>query len=171
MSIRQGAPPETRNVFRRNEAADSLVDGQESVIDAASAFDGLFRVGNHLRIEGEAKGEIQCEGTLTIAEGATVTARITAVNVVVAGTFNGEILCGERLQIQPSGRVSGTVTTGSLVIQEGALYEGELHMRTTPAENRPQPSAVRAAPAAPPGRGRSGASNGRGTEAPPADED
>jgi cytoskeletal protein CcmA (bactofilin family) len=90
------------------------------------------------------------------------------VSVVVAGTLNGELTCRERLQILPSGRVSGTVTTGSLIIQEGALYEGELHMRTSPTETRPQPSAVRASPS--PGRGRGSSTNGRAAENPPADE-
>ncbi len=48
--------------------------GSVSVIDAASFLDGHLRVGNDLRIEGEARGEIDCAGTLTIAEGALVNA-------------------------------------------------------------------------------------------------
>lgn len=176
MSIRPGSLSESRSLFRRAENDEARPEGQESVIDAASSFDGLFRVGNHLRIEGEAKGEIQCEGTLTVAEGATVEAKVTAVNVVVAGTLSGEITCRERLQILPSGRLSGTVTTSALVIQEGALYEGELHMRTGPAaEARPQPVAARVAPASGRGRGSASAntstSNGRNAETePPAAE-
>ena len=35
---------------------------------------------------------------------------------------------GVTLEILPSGRVSGRVATASLVIQEGAIYEGELRM-------------------------------------------
>ncbi len=170
MSIRPGSLSEGRGLYRRTETDEIRPDGQESVIDAASSFDGLFRVGNHLRIEGEAKGEIQCEGTLTVAEGATVAARITAVNVVVAGTLNGEISCRERLQILPSGRVSGTVTTGSLVIQEGALYEGELHMRTGSGgggDTRPQPNAARSAPGGARNRPGGSVTNGRSPETPP----
>lgn len=168
MSMRPPSVTDSRGIFRRSEPAEPPVEGQESLIDAASSFDGLFRVGHHLRIEGEAKGEIQCDGTLTIAEGATVSAKVVAASVIVAGTLSGEITCRERLQILPSGRVSGTVTTNSLAIQEGALYEGELHMRTAPAETRPQPPAARAAPASGP-RGRGSAANGRATE-PPAEE-
>jgi cytoskeletal protein CcmA (bactofilin family) len=144
------------------------MEGSESLIDASTAFDGVFRVGNHLRVEGEAKGEILCEGTLTIAEGATAMAKVTAANIVVAGTLTGEVICRERLQILPSGRLSGTVTTGSLAIQEGAFYEGELHMRTTPAETRPQPNAGRVAAPSPPARGRGAVANGRAEV--PADE-
>ena len=103
--------------------------GPESVIDAASFLDGRLHVGNHLRIEGEARGEIQCEGTLTIVEGALVAAQVRAVNVVISGTLNGDITCRHRLEILPTGRVTGTIITGSVVIQEGGIVEGTLHMR------------------------------------------
>jgi cytoskeletal protein CcmA (bactofilin family) len=144
------------NLFRRNEVSEERPDGPESLIDAASSIDGVFTVGHHLRIEGEAKGEIICQGTVTIADGARVSAKVSAASVIVAGMLEGEIVCRERLQILPSGRVSGTVTTGSLIIQEGALYEGQLHMRTTPGDSRAGASAGRVAPAGPAGRGRNG---------------
>jgi cytoskeletal protein CcmA (bactofilin family) len=164
--MRPPSVTDSRSIFRRGEGGEARLEGQESLIDSSTAFDGLFKVGNHLRIEGTAKGEIQCEGTLTVAEGATVAAKVEAANVVVAGTLTGQINCRERLQILPSGRVSGMVTTSSLAIQEGALYEGELHMRTTPADTRPQPPAARSAAPQTAPRGRA-AANGRATDTPP----
>jgi cytoskeletal protein CcmA (bactofilin family) len=99
-----------------------------SFVDRHSAFDGTFRSQRDLRVEGELKGTIVCDGTLFIAEGANVTATIDAEHVTVAGDTNGEIRCRGRLQILPSGRVRARVTTSSLVIQEGAVYEGQLEM-------------------------------------------
>lgn len=161
MSVRLGSTGEMRtNLFRRGDG-DEQPDGLESLIDSSSSIDGLFKVGNHLRIEGQAKGEIHCEGVITIAETAQVSAKITANSVVVAGQLDGEVTCRERLQILPTGRVSGTITTASLVIQEGAFYEGQLHMRTAPSESRPQPNAGRSAPAASSNRGRT--ANGEAT--------
>jgi cytoskeletal protein CcmA (bactofilin family) len=165
--MRPPSVPDSRGLFPQAETGEQHTDQRESVLDASSAVDGLFRVGHNLRIEGEAKGEIQCEGTLTVAEGARVAAKVVAANVVVAGSLNGEVTCRERFQILPSGRVNGTVTTASLSIQEGAIYEGELHMQTTPGETRPQPPAARAGGSAGAGRGRAQAANGRAEEAPP----
>src|SRR3712207_9280472 len=94
----------------RAEVTPGQPPGLESVIDAASFLDGRLRVGNHLRIEGEAKGEIQCHGTLTIVEGALVNAQVRADNVVIAGTLTGEVTCRHRLELLPSGRLAGTIT-------------------------------------------------------------
>jgi cytoskeletal protein CcmA (bactofilin family) len=99
-----------------------------SLIDRHSAFDGDFRAQRDLRVEGEVKGTVTCDGTLFIAEGAKVGATVDAEHITVAGDLSGEIRCRGRLQILPSGRVRANVTTGSLVIQEGAIYEGQLEM-------------------------------------------
>ena len=115
-----------------------------SLVDRHSAFDGVFRAQRDLRVEGEVKGTVTCDGTLFIAEGATVAAAVDAEHITVAGDLNGEIRCRGRLQILPSGRVRADVTTGSLVIQEGAIYEGQLEMAGI---ERLAPRALRGSPA------------------------
>jgi cytoskeletal protein CcmA (bactofilin family) len=117
-----------------------------SVIDRYSTFDGTFHSSRDLRIEGEAKGTIECQGTLMVAQGANVSAKVEAENVTVAGDLNGDIRCRGRLQIMPSGKVRGKVVTDSLVINEGAFYEGQLEMTAmanlaNPAVKGPRPIA------------------------------
>ena len=110
--------------------APAMDDDQESisVIDRYSNFDGTYNSTRDLRIEGQVKGTIECRGTLHIAEGANVNARVEAENISVAGELEGEITCRGRLQLLPSGRVRGKINTVTLVIHEGAYYEGELEM-------------------------------------------
>lgn len=111
------------------------IESSYSVIDRHSVFDGTFQANRNLRIEGEVKGTIDCKGTLFVAQGANVTAKVEAESITVAGDLNGDIRCQGRLQIMPSGRVRGKVSTVTLVINEGAFYEGQLEM--TPPDQRP----------------------------------
>lgn len=123
-----------------------------SFVDKHSAVDGTFRSQRDLRIEGEFKGNVSCDGTMFIAEGATVAATIEVEHLTVAGDMTGEVHCRGRLQILPSGRVRARVMTASLVIQEGAVYEGQLEMvgveRSGPRPLRPktpaQPTGIEA---------------------------
>ncbi len=121
-----------------------------SVIDRYSRFDGDFTAERDLRVEGNVKGSIDCHGTLFVAEGAIVAAKVTAENITVAGDLSGETRCRGRLHLLPSGRVRGRVTTAALVIAEGAIYEGELAMaEDAKAEPAPQrPTVVPAQPVA-----------------------
>lgn len=107
------------------ESSDSI-----SILDRFSNFDGTFHSSRDLRIEGQAKGTIECQGTLHIAQGASIDAKVEAENITVAGDLDGQITCRGRLQILPSGRVRGTITTQTLVIHDGAFYEGQLQMST-----------------------------------------
>lgn len=99
-----------------------------SLVDRHSSFEGNFRSQRDLRVEGEVKGSVSCDGTLFVAEGAAVSATIEAEHIDVAGDLSGEVRCRGRLQILPTGRVRAAVSTASLVIQEGAVYEGQLDM-------------------------------------------
>jgi len=136
---------------------------EESTIDRSSAFDGVLRTARNLRVEGQAKGEVYCDGTLYIEEGGQVDARVVSANISVAGTMTGEVLCHGKLEILPSGRVSGRVATASLVIQEGAIYEGELRMSNLDEEPSSLETQTMARPA--------GGSSDARTEVPDGEQD
>lgn len=99
-----------------------------SVIDQYSSFDGTYNSSRDLRVEGQVKGTIVCKGALHVAQGATVKATVEAESISVAGELDGEITCRGRLELLPSGRMKGQIATQSLVIHEGATYEGEMMM-------------------------------------------
>jgi len=63
--------------------------GNESVIDPHARFNGKYVSDRDLRIEGEAQGEIECQGTLIISPQARVRSAIKAHNVVVNGDYEG----------------------------------------------------------------------------------
>ncbi len=113
-------------------AANTEVDQgtSESRVDRDSHFNGLFETKQNLRIEGIAEGEIQCEGMVTVAEGAHVKAKVTANTVTIAGVLEGDVICRDVFQIMPTGQVDATVSARRLIVQEGGFYNGEFHMIT-----------------------------------------
>ncbi|HEX2221794.1 MAG TPA: polymer-forming cytoskeletal protein [Candidatus Limnocylindria bacterium] len=124
------APPP--NEFRREDR------GNESVIDPHARFNGKYVSDRDLRIEGEAQGEIECQGTLIISPQARVRSAIKAHNVVINGDYEGDVDCGGRFEIGSTGRVKGEVKTQVLVVKEGAFMEGSVRMsRDGTAGTRP----------------------------------
>ena len=108
--------------FRRPDS------GNESVIDPHARFNGKYVSDRDLRIEGEAQGEIECQGTLIISPQARVRSGITAHNVIINGDYEGDVDCGGRFEIGSTGRVKGQVKTQVLVVKEGAHWEGSVIM-------------------------------------------
>jgi cytoskeletal protein CcmA (bactofilin family) len=124
--------------------------GNESVIDPHARFNGKYVSDRDLRIEGEAQGEIECQGTLIISPQARVRSAIKAHNVIVNGDYEGDVDCGGRFEIGSTGRVKGNIKTQVLVVKEGAHWEGGVTMTREPGA-RPA-----AQPAVGPGQPASG---------------
>jgi cytoskeletal protein CcmA (bactofilin family) len=113
-----------------------------SLVDRHSSIEGTFATKRDLRIEGEMRGTLRCQGLLYVAEGADVDATVEAANIAVAGQLRGSITCHGKLQIMPTGRVIATVVTETLVINEGAIYEGDLRMEDRTAQFSAEPSSL-----------------------------
>jgi cytoskeletal protein CcmA (bactofilin family) len=99
-----------------------------SVISRNSVFDGNYATDGDVRVEGEVRGDITCKGNVLICDGATVNAKISATSVAVAGRLSGEVTCTERFEAQPTARITSQISTPRLVIQEGAIVDGQVRM-------------------------------------------
>lgn len=123
-----------------------------SLIDRYSSVDGTFTTTRDVRIEGELRGTLRCDGYVHVAEGATVEATVEAANITVAGQLRGSISCRGKLTILGTGQVQGTISTQSLVVNEGGRCEGELHMDMADSAERQVMAASNRVAARRPGR-------------------
>src|SRR6266567_988340 len=115
---------------------------RQSFIDRDSHFSGTHTTPNDFRVEGHFDGTIDCAGSLIVAESADVNARVTAGSISVAGHLQGDIGCRGRFEILATGRVEARVQAVTIVVHEGARYEGEMRMRPEGSSDRSGESAA-----------------------------
>lgn len=108
--------------------------GKGSRITGKLVFEGAGR------IEGQVDGEVTAQDTLIIGESAVVNAQIHGSAVVVHGRVTGDISAKTRLEIRAPSKVFGNITTPSLVIHEGATFEGQCAMNGGAATDRKPPA-------------------------------
>jgi cytoskeletal protein CcmA (bactofilin family) len=91
-------------------------------------FSGEVTFKSSLRIDGNFAGQVNSDnGTLTVSVGAKLSHAV--INVAVAkinGTVEGEVTARE-IVLGRTANVTGTVSARSLVIEEGALFNGRCH--------------------------------------------
>lgn len=80
------------------------------------------------RIDGSVDGEIRCQGTLTIGEGAEVKARISGDTVVIRGRVEGNVAAKARVELATPARLYGNLSTPRLLISEGVIFDGDCSM-------------------------------------------
>jgi cytoskeletal protein CcmA (bactofilin family) len=100
----------------------------ESVIGEQSSFEGTFKSDSSVRIRGSVQGDLVSKQAVFIEEHAKVSAKVTGASIVVGGEVDGELHCEGRVEIKPSGRVTGEINAGTLIMHEGAFFEGQLKM-------------------------------------------
>jgi cytoskeletal protein CcmA (bactofilin family) len=80
------------------------------------------------RIDGNVEGEIQCQGTLTIGDGAEVRARVFSQVVIIRGKVEGNVIAKEKIELVAPGRVIGNISAPRLTVTEGVVFDGDCSM-------------------------------------------
>jgi cytoskeletal protein CcmA (bactofilin family) len=75
---------------------------------------------------GTVEGDCDINGPLTLAEGCHWKGTLKAIDIVVAGTVEGDVIAKQRVEISGTARVSGSLSGNSIAVAEGAIIEGEI---------------------------------------------
>jgi cytoskeletal protein CcmA (bactofilin family) len=90
---------------------------------------GDFNFKAMVRVNGHISGTIfSKQGTLIVDTEARVDATVDVAVAVINGTVKGEIVARERVELGQSSRIYGNIWTRSLVIKDGAVFEGVCRM-------------------------------------------
>ena len=82
-----------------------------------------------LRVDGHLSGKISSgSGTLIVGANGKVDANIEVAVAIIHGTVNGDIIAAQRLELGRAAKVNGNIQTPSLVIENGAVFEGNCKM-------------------------------------------
>ena len=83
-----------------------------------------------LYVDGQVSGTIELRNnSLTIGPNGQVKANITAKNVSIQGTVEGDVTALERVELRKSGVVNGDVFTKRISIEEGAFLKGKVDIQ------------------------------------------
>ena len=128
--------------FKGVLAADGLLSGQMgsssslNVKQRTTAFfasepelEGEMSFKDMVRVNGHIAGTVYSKtGTLIVDTGAKVDANVDVAVAVIGGTVRGDIVARERVELGPASKIYGNIWTRSIVIKNGAIFEGVCKM-------------------------------------------
>jgi len=65
---------------------------------------------------------------LTVGPGAHVEAEIVAREAVISGEVTGDVRAWDRIEIKKNASVVGDISTGKIMIEEGAYFKGSVEI-------------------------------------------
>src|SRR5689334_25043684 len=136
------------SLFKRRTDPNNLptTGAGYSVLDAQLTVRGDIETQGTLRVDGRLDGSIRHADIVVIGTGATVNGDISAREVIVGGTVQGNITATTRIELQPSAVVTGDIDAGAIMIHEGCTIQGRLTVTAPPAaKEKPAKTKTRAA--------------------------
>jgi cytoskeletal protein CcmA (bactofilin family) len=125
--VRPPAPKPAQPVVapRPSEAQDTAAT---CVIGAKTTIRGEIAGEEDILVEGTVEGQIRIDRSLTVGSEGTVKATVHAQSVVVRGELIGDCNVANRMEIQATGRLTGSIRAPKIVIAEGAMFKGTSDM-------------------------------------------
>jgi cytoskeletal protein CcmA (bactofilin family) len=93
-----------------------------------TSFKGVLSFEGTIRIDGKVEGEIVSKETLIAGDDAYLQGEITVGTIISSGKIVGNVNASKKVHILAPGTVQGNVTTPSLIIEEGVLFDGNCEM-------------------------------------------
>jgi cytoskeletal protein CcmA (bactofilin family) len=103
--------------------------GEFAHIGKSVLIKGELSGSEDIYVDGQVEGNIHLSGhNLTIGPHGRVRANVSAKNVTVAGTLDGNIVAGERTEFRKTAVANGDVQTKRIAIEDGAFFKGKLEI-------------------------------------------
>lgn len=101
-----------------------------SIIGPGMNIIGNLSTDGTVRVEGRIEGTVRAGKAVLIGKGGEVVGDILTQDAVIGGRVHGTILAESRLEIQSTSVIDGQirVRTGHLVVEEGAVHNGQTQM-------------------------------------------
>lgn len=122
-------------------------DEINAFLGTGTTYQGKLDFQGSVRIDGNFKGEVASQGTLVIGKDANVEGTVNVGQLIISGKLEGEIVAKEKIVLHKTANIVGSLNTPVLVIEEGAVVEGQITMGTHKAP-KTAPAKAPQAPAA-----------------------
>jgi cytoskeletal protein CcmA (bactofilin family) len=97
-------------------------------LDHGSSFKGELEFEDTMRIDGRFNGKIVSKNELIVGESAHIEGDIHIGRIAISGTVVGKIVASQRVEIHRNGKVYSDIDTPALIIEEGAVFQGNCVM-------------------------------------------
>lgn len=97
-------------------------------LDHGSSFKGELEFEDTMRIDGRFSGKIVSKNELIVGESAHIEGDLHIGRIAISGTVVGKIVASQRVEIHRNGKVYSDIDTPALIIEEGAVFQGNCVM-------------------------------------------
>jgi cytoskeletal protein CcmA (bactofilin family) len=96
---------------------------------AETFFEGKLTFTGAVRLDGRFKGVIRSDDTLIVGETGRIDGELHVGITIIQGEVVGNVYGKERVELHHPGRMIGNITAPVVIMDEGAIFEGNCKMK------------------------------------------
>lgn len=131
-------------LFTRSQAVSR--DEVNAYMGARTAYQGKLTFQGAVHVDGMFSGEITSDGVLRAGKDSVIDGRLDVGELELSGAFTGEVRAKRRVVVHKGGILNGIIVSPVLVVEEGAVLEGSIHMREPEGGDLTLPGGAEALP-------------------------
>ncbi|MBI3665678.1 MAG: polymer-forming cytoskeletal protein [Acidobacteria bacterium] len=123
----EAKPVATTLMVKPSEPDRPQVRPGQAHIGKSVLVKGEIAASEDLYVDGEVRGAIDLRDySLTVGPNGKVEANVTAREIVVYGSLNGNVAASEKIEIRKTGSILGDLSTARIIIEDGAYFKGSI---------------------------------------------
>jgi cytoskeletal protein CcmA (bactofilin family) len=103
-------------------------DKIDTVIGSTVVIDGAISTRRAIRIDGTVHGGVTTRANLFTGPDSVINGDVIGKNMTLCGVINGNVKASGRVIITSKAKISGDLSMQHLVVDEGALFNGNVSM-------------------------------------------
>ena len=113
-----------KNIPEESNTQTSTIN---TIVGKGSVVEGVYQIDGGIRIDGELKGELSASDTVIVGPSGDVNVdMLKAKSMVIGGRVTGKLEVLGHTRLQATSVFAGELRTRLLVVDEGAVFHGEL---------------------------------------------
>src|SRR5574340_706895 len=103
-------------------------DTTQARLGKGSRIEGKLTFEGSVEIDGTIEGEISAQESVIIGDSAVINGQIHADTIIVKGKMTGDLVAAKRVELRAPCKLVGNISTPTLVIHEGVVFDGHCAM-------------------------------------------
>lgn len=120
-------------MFGRSSKKKPRLDAITAFLGAGTQYHGQFNFQGVVRIDGGVFGDIISDGVLVLGEEGLVEGSVQVGELIASGRIVGDIAASRRVILNKSAKLRGNLAAPSVIVEAGAVINGQLRMTESDA--------------------------------------
>lgn len=104
------------------------ISNSSNTIGKGTYLEGNVETYGNIRIEGKVTGNIKSKSKIALGPSSQVQGNIISQNADIEGEVKGKLEVAELLVLKATAVINGDISTGKLVVEPGAVFNGSCKM-------------------------------------------